>query len=401
MTPKILPKNNQLTKLSAKGFAKVDESEQFQALLRDLQIEGVPLLGCDAEQVHTFSAALWTTLAEMSEADEGQKACLILEKIPVGALKALEEDFVLLLLQDRLMQYLPELSRISISMIGKGTGPALILETKDRTQEEIDERTSRVALADGKTDESKTTEALRSFVNRMVIGLEACPYTQTVDLSATGLQSQGVTPGPVAYRFTPTTDACGALASFWTCICELNSYPEEQLSTTVLSLPGIGVGLDKSAHDRFAAVAELISRNLCLYRGDDVFGLVHFHPAYDRTLIHPIDGAAYGHLPPRGWLKPMLLERNMADKAESMTDEDLSMSDYQRRAPHMAINILRASQLNAASGPKSIVDLDLGDGRTEKASGLTTYTRNAIRLAGVGKESLQKALEEEIQMLTN
>ena len=53
-------------------------------------------------------------------------------------------------------------------------------------------------------------------------------------------------------------------------------------------------------------------------------------------------------------------------EAEQLSDEDLALSNYQRRAPHTAINILRMTQVNAAAGPKSIVDLDLGDGRVER-----------------------------------
>ena len=48
------------------------KSEVFQTLLRDLQIEGVPLLGCDANQVSTLNAAIWTTMAEIGDADDGQ-----------------------------------------------------------------------------------------------------------------------------------------------------------------------------------------------------------------------------------------------------------------------------------------------------------------------------------------
>jgi hypothetical protein len=59
---------------------------------------------------------------------------------------------------------------------------------------------------------------------------------------------------------------------------------------------------------------------------------------------------------------------------------------------------LRTSQLNAASGAKSIVDLDVGNGVLEKASGITTYTRNAIRLANAGKEALDTALQADMEM---
>ena len=83
-------------------------------------------------------------------------------------------------------------------------------------------------------------------------------------------------------------------------------------------------------------------------------------------------------------------------EAEQLTDEQISLANYQRRAPHTAINILRMSQVNAAAGPKSIVDLDLGNGRTEKASGITLYSRNTLRMVGLGKEILQTELEAEI-----
>lgn len=203
-------------------------------------------------------------------------------------------------------------------------------------------------------------------------------------------------PGPVGYRYSDTTDSCMAMSSFWNCICEMMSVPEPELSSIMLSLPGIGLGDDKAAHDRFSAVVELAGRYLCLFRGDGAFGLVHFHPAYDRGLIHPLHKPSYGHLPPISWLRPIL--KMGGHNAEQLSDDELSLSNYQRRAPHTAINILRMTQVNAAAGSKSIVDLDLGDGRIEKASGITLYTRNTVRMAGIGREALQSAVDKEVAM---
>jgi hypothetical protein len=45
-----------------------------------------------------------------------------------------------------------------------------------------------------------------------VEGLGACPYTKSDAWAATGLEKQGVTPGPVAYRFAPCSDALDAVA---------------------------------------------------------------------------------------------------------------------------------------------------------------------------------------------
>ena len=97
-------------------------------------------------------------------------------------------------------------------------------------------------------------------------------------------------------------------------------------------------------------------------------------------------------------VRPILKMGGHEKEAEELSDEDLALSNYQRRAPHTAINILRMTQVNAAAGPKSVVDLNLGDGRVEKASGITLYTRNTIRMAEMGKEALQTGLDADIAM---
>ena len=54
------------------AIAELDDDRRanlFQATLRDLQVESVPLMGCDANRVETMNAALWTTMAELSESD--------------------------------------------------------------------------------------------------------------------------------------------------------------------------------------------------------------------------------------------------------------------------------------------------------------------------------------------
>ena len=38
---------------------------------------------------------------------------------------------------------------------------------------------------------------------------------------------------------------------------------------------------------------------------DQLFGLVYFHPLYDRDQVAPPDGPAYGHIPPLAWLPAM------------------------------------------------------------------------------------------------
>ena len=77
----------------------------------------------------------------------------------------------------------------------------------------------------------------------------------------------------------------------------------------------------------------------------------------------------------------------------TFTTQQLQLSNYQRRAPFTAINILRADQL--------IVDLDIGGGVTQKSSGIITYCRNAIHLANVGEHTLQEGVDSDMAMAYN
>lgn len=371
-------------------FSEERKAEIFQVLLRDLEIEGAPLLGCDADQAHVLQAAVWTTMAELGESDEAAKACLILESIPMDALRTLVDDFVVLKTQNRLIDNLPELQRISVSLVGKGVGPAILIESSARTPEEsaayrkLQEESTNI-------DENKSTAAMKAFMDRMVAGLEV------------GLEDRGVKPGPVAYRMTRSADVCIVLSAFWNCVCEMLSTSDEEMDSTILSLPVIGTydTTSAQAHNRFSSVAELVSKSLFLYRGEDILELQHMHPLYERKLVFPADKPAHGHLPPTGWLRPMLKFNGNQDEADQFTDDQLELHNYQRRSPLPTIIIKRVSQLNAAMTQENdIVDLDLGDGRVEQASGVATYSRNIIRLVGEGKDTLQTASDAEIAIAT-
>jgi hypothetical protein len=66
-------------------------------------------------------------MAELSANPEAQRACLILEDIPLSALLAFAEDFTVLKTQGRLMAHLPELRRFSVSIVVSRLSPFLLL----------------------------------------------------------------------------------------------------------------------------------------------------------------------------------------------------------------------------------------------------------------------------------
>lgn len=371
----------------------------FQFLLRDLEVEGVPLLGCEAEEPSSLQGALWTTMAQLSETEGEEKACLVVENIPVDALRVFVDDFVLLKLQPRLMQELPELARFSISLVGKGVGPALLVECAEWTPQEKEKYMS-IRNASPEPNELTWQAAMKTFVSRMIVGNEVCPHMKDNSMGPSGLEAQGVMPGPIAYRLVGSPNVCDVMAAFWSCMCELLSVPSDQLSSTVMCLPPIAENMDPTlAHNRFSAVSELISRHLFLFRGQDVLDLWHMHPDYDRDLVYPVDKPQHGHLPPTSWLRPMIRAVGYTNEADTITDEQLRLQNYQRRSPLPAVVIKRVSQVDAATAPENaMVQLDLGDGRIEMASGLGIYSQNAIRMAMQGEEALQAALAFEVEL---
>ena len=354
------------------GWDDTRKANYFETTLRDLQIEGVPLLGCDADQVHTLQAALWTTMAELIDQDDAGKACLILEQIPIPALQAFVDDFLILRNQFDQMEYLPEINRLTASLVGKGLGPAILLEATAKKQ-----GTPPAKFSQG--DEYKCSAAMKLFMNRVIIG-------DTNDPASIGLGDEG-SANPIIYRSSFSTNVCAALATFWNCICEMQLSSDA--GTICLMMPSIAA----ASHDRFAAVAQLLSRSLCLYQGDAVFSLVHFHPEYDRSKIYPLDKPAFGHLPPLGWLRPML--KANGDTVD-IDDDALMRTNYQRRSPVMAVNIVRNSLL---ADPKIVV-IELELGMMTQASGLEVYCPNALALADTEDRVLKEAHDAEVSILS-
>ena len=334
----------------------------FSYLLRDLEVEGVPLLGCDADQAHTFQAALWTVCSELHEQDGEGKACLVLESMPVESLRSFVDDFSNLKAEPRLMDSLWELKRFNITLLGKGVGPAIVIETSERSRDEK-EAFDSFTESFSTPDELKWTSAMKMFVSRM------------------GLEESSIIYTPLAYRLvgSPSPGVCDTLSAFWTCICELLSQPEDQLSSIVVCLPSAPIESDHPQDQkRFSAVSEIINRLFFLYRGQDIFELSHFSPVYDRDQIHPKDEAAYGHLPPTNKLRSILKESGKEEEASNLTDDELLLQNYLRKSPLPAVTIRR--------GPK----LQVQD---------SSYAANLIKVVGEGKESLQSSLDAELKLI--
>jgi len=295
------------------------------------------------------------------------------------------------------MEFLPELDRVSLSLVGKGVGPAILIEIEkpDELVVGVPQQQRQIS----QMEENKFVAAMKMFVDRVVVGLSVCPYMNFVDAAPAGLEDFSIEPAQVAYRVCGFSEVCHVLSSFWNCVCELLAT-EDAISSTVLVLPLAGDGGDGiDPLGRFGAISELISRSLCLYQGDAIFELLHFHPQYDRQLIFPADLPAHGHIPPLGYLRPMLRFDGRLEEADSFSDREIYLSNFQRRSPVPAVAIKRISMLDAATAKDpsgGLVELVLENGEPAPSSGIPTYSRNAVKLALEGEESLIAALEEEI-----
>lgn len=356
----------------------------FQFLLRDLQVEGVPLLGVDANQVAGFQAALWTTLAELSEQNDAQKVCLIFEDVPVAALRTLVDDLMAVKMDQRLMDSVPELARFSLSLVGKGVGPAILIDAAEATDLSSPIKSTDAA---GSIDDNRCTAALKMFFDRMVVGTELWPDMER------GSSASGA---PLAYRVCPFSDACHILSSFWNAVCEIMATPSDQLAASILALPKVGVDAEKDGVGRFSAISELVSRSLCLYQKEEeiVLDLLHFHPSYNRDEIYPSDQPAHGHIPPLDWLKSMLKSSKEADQSTQ-----IHLINYQRRAPVPALCIKREPASDATN--REIVDLKLDDGTVVQTTAVATYVRNAVKLFQQGENFLRRKLDEERAILSS
>jgi hypothetical protein len=355
----------------------------FQYLLRDLQIEGVPLLEVDADRVHILQAALWTTMAEMSTQSDEHKTCLIFEAIPIAALRAFVDDFMIFKVQDRLMAQLPELRRFDLSLVGKGVGPAILIEAS--AQKDAFKYGDPIPV-----DVDRSAAAMKMFVDRMVAEKQISGYP-----SSNGSIPQYSVPVPsMSFPACPYTDACHILSSFWNQICGILAYPGE-LRSSMLLLPGV----DSECFPRFSAIAELISRSLCLYRVDDAIEILHFHPMYDRDFVFPEDLPAHGHIPPISWLKPMLQFNGNTAAAQGLSDDEVRLINYIRRSPTSAICIVPVDLWVAALGPEDgVVNLEI-DGVVQQASGVSSYSRNVLEASEQGESALREALSAEIAIL--
>jgi hypothetical protein len=253
-----------------------------------------------------------------------------------------------------------------------------------------------------KVDPNPAIAAMKMFVDRVIKDKNVCPHFSEAENESSS-SSKSTMMDTVQYRVCGFSDACHVLSAFWNCICELQATRPDQISSILLLMPAVSAlesdDLDNhfdERHNRFAAIAELISRSLCLYRGNDVFELVHFDPRYTRDRIYPLDRPAHGHLPQSSWLRPMLA--HLGYSIDNNNEATLQKLNYQRRAPMTAVCIKRVSEMNdfASSLQRDAREDLVLDNLAIPAQTVQTYVKNILRFAEENEATLQADLKKEV-----
>lgn len=208
-----------------------------------------------------------------------------------------------------------------------------------------------------KESESTVVAAIKNtedYVNDYISGLGLCPFTQSMERSAIGLENVGVHEGPVGIKHAAnlpscetTTPAAVMAALYWQGVTEIIERPETEVSTFLLIAPSC---YDDDFEKFYTTCGSLIEQTTMLAPGS--VGRVWFHPKY---CLKQVGGEPKGgHAPPISEVED-LFDLYLAENISTARPEREEMEfahDKTRWTPHATINLLRSTQLKRAKDNK-------------------------------------------------
>ena len=87
---------------------------------------------------------------------------------------------------------------------------------------------------------------------------QVCPFTQSTNVAATGLEKVGVEPGAIGYPHSRATSLLHIMGAMWRAVDEMLSVSPAEISTVLLLLPCYA----QDDHPRFAAASNVLARSL-------------------------------------------------------------------------------------------------------------------------------------------
>ena len=219
--------------------------------------------------------------------------------------------------------------------------------------------------------DSATKHWLKDFLGRYRL----CPYTVSASLAAVGLSSVNVPVGGVHIQVEPTnhrSDGAPArlVSAFWKEVVTLMQSSQDEWATSLVVVPEY----DDDFKSFVEVCDDIIQPSVVATQATKVIGRAWFHPQYDTDQVGHT-GVIAGHAVPHKMVEEFLISQSESEKIEPIGFDDLAASNnLVRHTPHATINILRRSQLEAASE----YEKGLGAKRPKPNS---IYVQNAIRLS--------------------
>lgn len=254
--------------------------------------------------------------------------------------------------------------------------------------------------------EPESTEVVRQaihvteqYVDNTLVRLRLCPYTQSLQRAAIGLESVGVQAGPVGVRHaanifdqgsmsvTKKASPAAVLATlYWQGVTDLIDKPQQELSTYLLVAPSC---YDEDFQEFLYVCDALIEKTVNLSRG--VVGRVWFHPKYSLQDVEQAGTSRGGHAPPLEELRYLFDKNSMARPSP---DDMARAHDKTRQTPHATINLLRTGNVFPLVFPLDLfqhskklnivisctAQLKAAESKDTKENRSKTFIRNVVRI---------------------
>jgi hypothetical protein len=335
------------------------------------------------------TAMLWQQACDVMEASS--------ENSKVVALPNLENSLIVQnwveivdWMNAELSQYMP--GRVHATMINDESSVAAV-----RVQRVGSAIPSGVPTA---VSEETINKRTRSWVKRILVEQNICPFTKSDRRSGHGLSDVGVPTGNIAYHASlggGKNNLYRIQADLWKAIVDMIAAGpggKTGTSSILLAVPAMDDDFDLFGGPLFTT----FEAGVIAAQAESQIGVVCFHPLYQIPDGSTFPGFGQMHSVVRleKWYQEELERRKKKskrttnnevkddDNSSLLSKEDLAAGGaWQRRTPHATINVLRADQLEVAES---------------KRNSASMYSENIEKLVGpngIGLEKLARDLEYE------
>lgn len=225
-------------------------------------------------------------------------------------------------------------------------------------------------------DEKRIQKRMKSWVRRVLVELQICPFTKSDTKSGHGLAEFGVPVANIAYPFSNASKNNLPLLFYhvWLSIFQMVRLGPTKVSSILLAAPAFDDDFPLWSGPMFAMLETSVA---AIMEAQAEIGVVCFHPHY--KIPNEQSGfPGFGQMHSITKLQSFVV---VQDSTKTLTRNDIAAGGaWQRRTPHATINVLRADQLQQAEGRRN--------------TGLL-YARNIRVLTDLGSEKLQTDLHYE------